>query len=469
LSGPVPVAPTSLVANGSDLCGNRLVSSGNPSIDAAWARSQDTYAVAAGNWRDCQKPFDLTISSAITATSATVSTKIIFNAPDVGKDGAVFITSWAPVKGLGAIGILTSTLSHAMSVATTSDNPYLAGEVNSRQETLATLLAATDPNSFVLVQLTTSGWTLVVNGQLLPYATGVLGDSLASQSILNNTNPTNLLGAQFCLGYGTSAEEMIAAERMQKVLTIPGSTTTSNGSCNVTLAPYYTGLWWNQNESGWGMSLTQHGSTVVNAMYTYDGTGQPTWYTMVCTLAGTSCTGDISKVSGGTPPTVPWNGSGKVTSSAGSGTLSFTDANTGTFTYTLNNLPGSKQISRLVFATGSAPSVDYTDLWWNPDESGWGVALTQQYGLIAATWYSYDATGKAIWYVGTCTVSGSACTTTDLYQFTGGSPPTSAWHGTNAPTTAGTIGFAFTDANNGTMSYTLNGVPGSKVIKRFGF
>jgi len=238
---------------------------------------------------------------------------------------------------------------------------------------------------------------------------------------------------------------------------------------NVVTNPY-TGLWWNSNESGWGMSLTQHGSTIANAMYTYDQTGQPTWYTMACPLTGVSCTGDIYKVSGGTPPTVPWNGSGKVTSSAGSGTLTFADANTGTFIYTINDLPGSKSVSRLVFATGTTPpAVDYTDLWWNQNESGWGVALTQQYGIASAAWYSYDSTGKAVWYVGTCTVSGSGCTTSDLYQFTGGAPLTSVWHGTNPSTKVGTISFAFTDASNGTMSYTINGVARSRVISRLAF
>ena len=416
-------------------------------------------------------PFVANIAaSAIPATGATITTMITFNAPDVGKPGAVYVTAWVPVNGLGALGISTATLNRGVRVTSTSDNPYITGKVSSMQVDMATL-AATDPTAFVLVQLTTSGWQLVQNGQLIPYATGVLGDQLAVQTILNGTNTTNLLGAQFCVGYGTSATEMVTAGRMLPVATIldSSSTTTSNGSCNVTLAPYM-GLWWNPNESGWGMSLTQHGSTIANAMYTYDGIGQPTWYTMACPLAGVSCTGDIYRVSGGTPPTVPWNGSGKVVSSAGSGTLTFTDIDNGTFTYTIDNVSGSKSITKFSFATGTTlPTVDYTDLWWNPDESGWGVALTQQYGVVSAAWYSYDATGKAIWYVGTCTVSGSSCSTSDLYQVTGGAPPTSAWHGTNPPTKAGTISFAFTDANNGTMSYTISGVPGSSIIKRLSF
>ncbi len=47
LTGPVAAAPTSLVRGGSNLCGNSLVSSGNPTIDAAWV-------TAAGNWLACQ-------------------------------------------------------------------------------------------------------------------------------------------------------------------------------------------------------------------------------------------------------------------------------------------------------------------------------------------------------------------------------------------------------------------------------
>jgi hypothetical protein len=55
LTGPVPAAPSSLLAGQSNLCGNRLVSSGNPAIDAAWVTAQDHNAVAGGNWLACQK------------------------------------------------------------------------------------------------------------------------------------------------------------------------------------------------------------------------------------------------------------------------------------------------------------------------------------------------------------------------------------------------------------------------------
>jgi photosystem II stability/assembly factor-like uncharacterized protein len=167
----------------------------------------------------------------ITDSIATVATTIAFNPTDVGKAGEVYVTAWVPVNALGALGISVTAQSLVM-VALTADNPNLAGAANSLQVTRQTL-AATDPNAFVLVQLTPSGWQLVTNGQLIPYANGVLGDQLATQTILNKTDTTNLKGAQFCVGYGTSVAEMTAAGRMLTVATVPdpNATGTSTVGC----------------------------------------------------------------------------------------------------------------------------------------------------------------------------------------------------------------------------------------------
>ncbi len=230
----------------------------------------------------------------------------------------------------------------------------------------------------------------------------------------------------------------------------------------------YQGLWWNASESGWGMSITQHGNMIFAALYTYDDAGLPTWYVIPnCPVSSFSCTGDVYKVTGGTSPAVAWNGSAKNVTRVGSGTLTFSDTSTGAFTYNINNIAGSKAITQQVFATGTtAPAVDYTDMWWNANESGWGISLTQQFGTIFAAWYTYDAAGKAIWYVvPNCPVNGTGCTGA-LYQVTGGEPLTTAWNGTNTPTVAGSVTLAFTDAASGTMSYTLNGVTASRMIVR---
>ncbi len=240
-------------------------------------------------------------------------------------------------------------------------------------------------------------------------------------------------------------------------------------SCSTPQSSPYSGLWWNPSESGWGMSVSQHGAIIFAAMYTYDQLGQPTWYVMSnCRVTAKSCSDTLYKVSGGTAPTAPWNGAGKVVSAAGSGTLSFADNNSGSFNFSINGVSGAKSIVRQSLATGSAaPLINYTDLWWNPDESGWGVAITQEYATIFAAWYSYDSAGNAIWYVASnCPVVGNACTG-DLYQVTGGVPLTTPWNGDNKlVANVGSVTFTFADASNGTMSYTLGGIRSSRSISR---
>ena len=116
--------------------------------------------------------------------------------------------------------------------------------------------------------------------------------------------------------------------------------------------------------------------------------------------------------------------------------------------------------------TSAAPS-PITGLWSNQNESGWGVALTQQYDVIFVTMYAYDSAGNPVWYVASnCAVSASGCTG-DFYKVTGGSLPTATWNGANiAATAVGTLTLAFTDNNTGTMNYTINGVAGTKAITR---
>src|ERR1043166_810025 len=46
-------------------------------------------------------------------------------------------------------------------------------------------------------------------------------------------------------------------------------------------------------------------------------------------------------------------------------------------------------------------SNDQSDLWWNPDESGWGIQFVQRGSTIFATMFVYDANGNPTWYTAT--------------------------------------------------------------------
>lgn len=158
----------------------------------------------------------VTLDGSINA-SPTITNTTRFNPGDVGKTGAVFVTAMVPS---GSLAAAQSSLNAAVG----------AGGAKG-----ASSSAATGASAFVLVNLTASGWQPVVNGQLMAYATGVLGEQLSAQTLLENTATTNLKGAQFCLGYGTSAAEMSAAARMKTVVIIPGADagSASTASCIV--------------------------------------------------------------------------------------------------------------------------------------------------------------------------------------------------------------------------------------------
>lgn len=116
-----------------------------------------------------------------------------------------------------------------------------------------------------------------------------------------------------------------------------------------------TGLWWNANESGWGATITQQSSMLFVTMFVYDAAANPVWYTVSCTVAGASCTGDMLKVRGGAKPTSSWNGGNVSVSGVGNMTLNFSSNDSGTMSYTLDGLAGSKQITRQIF--GPLPPV----------------------------------------------------------------------------------------------------------------
>ena len=161
--------------------------------------------------------------------------------------------------------------------------------------------------------------------------------------------------------------------------------------------------------------------------YTYDASGNPKWYfASNCALpaGGTigTCSGSLYEANGPTFFGAGFDPSLVNLSTVGSLQVKFQDASTASMSYTLNGQSRTVPIARMVFSSNTTPlAFDYTDLWWNPEESGWGMTITHQYGVMFLAWYVYDGTGKPVWYVASdCVVYGSMCFGT-LYRTTG--PP----------------------------------------------
>jgi len=115
--------------------------------------------------------------------------------------------------------------------------------------------------------------------------------------------------------------------------------------------------------------------------------------------------------------------------------------------------------------------IAYQGLWWKSpanSEAGWGMNIAHQADVIFATWYTYDAGGKAWWLSMTAPlVSGGNLFKGTLYATKG--PPFNAVPFNPAlvvPTAVGTGTLTFTDTDNGTFTYTVNGVSQVKAITR---
>jgi hypothetical protein len=117
---------------------------------------------------------------------------------------------------------------------------------------------------------------------------------------------------------------------------------------------------------------------------------------------------------------------------------------------------------------GSMPATpNFSDLWWNPNESGWGVNLQQQGNIVFATWFTYDANGKGQWLVMSDGESMGAMMWSGALYRTTGPAMGSTWDNSKVKLTpVGQATVQFSDANNGMFMATVDGMTVTKSITR---
>lgn len=242
-----------------------------------------------------------------------------------------------------------------------------------------------------------------------------------------------------------------------------------------------TGLFWNPNESGWGIHLTQRGDTVFAAFFTYGSEGASRWYTgSNCPLTNKSCPSCFDGAICMSPLTESrgpdilsdvFNPALVTRGTVGQMRLQFRSADAAIFSYDVNGVGRTVEIQRQMFNTGAPPGDNYTDLWWNPNESGWGMGITQQGNLMFLTWFVYDNPRNPVWYVASrCEMFATDGCFGRLFRVTG-HPGPNLPNGTFDRSRVqvedvGQIRAGFTDANNGQIDYVLHGVAGRKSITR---
>ena len=258
-------------------------------------------------------------------------------------------------------------------------------------------------------------------------------------------------------------------------------------SATLTAAPAalnFEGLWWKSpagSESGWGINLAHQGDVIFATWFTYDGNGNGWWLTMTASATGAaSFGGTLFETRGPAFSAVPFRPADVTATPVGSGTLTFSDANNGTFAYTVKGVSQSKAITRQIFGPlpactfAATPDLgvatNYQDLWWASPagvEAGWGVNFTHQGDTIFVTWFTYDANGAPLWLVATANKTGPGTYVGTLLRTSG--PAFNAVPFDPAAivaTPVGTLTLTFANGNAGTFAYTVNGVSQVKAITR---
>jgi hypothetical protein len=122
-------------------------------------------------------------------------------------------------------------------------------------------------------------------------------------------------------------------------------------------------------------------------------------------------------------------------------------------------------------ARATTYSTDFTDLWYIPAESGWGLNLIQQNQTMFGTLFVYDTTTAPHWYVASelePTTSGNTTTWMGtLYSTTGPYFGASSFNPNNVVNTVvGTMNITFTSDTTASLLYTVNGAVITKTIQR---
>jgi hypothetical protein len=228
----------------------------------------------------------------------------------------------------------------------------------------------------------------------------------------------------------------------------------------VCAVPNATGLWWRADEDGRGTWLSHQGDTIFAVDYAYDAADLPRWRTLIAVKRDDGMfMGDVFETHGPSFSAATFDAQSVTNNKIGTGWIAQDDSEH----VRVNMAEGvARALTRQRF--GALPScsfgqiadtttaANYTDLWWNPAESGWGINLTHQGDTIFAAWYTYGTDGTALFLVASLLKTAAGTYTGDLYRATG---PVGAIHAS----AVGTATLDFTNGNSATFT-TAAQLPG---------
>jgi hypothetical protein len=109
---------------------------------------------------------------------------------------------------------------------------------------------------------------------------------------------------------------------------------------------------------------------------------------------------------------------------------------------------------------------DFSDLWWNAAESGWGMQLVRGGDATFATLYVYDVKERPVFYTATLSAVGAAWSGT-LYETSGPHFGAAVFDPAKVIVRAvGAMAFAPATSDMATLSYSIDGLSVTKTVTR---
>ena len=181
----------------------------------------------------------------------------------------------------------------------------------------------------------------------VPFSSVAVTHSTVGFGILDFRDTENRI-----FSYSVNGEE--GYKRITRQVFGPLPTCTWGALTDLTAATNFQGLWWAapaESESGWGVYLTQQGTTIFATWLTYDANHSPLWLSATARqTAPNTYSGALDQTS-----KTAFGAQSITHDPAGTATFTFSDGNTGTFAYNVdlhegvNKASQTKPITRQVF------------------------------------------------------------------------------------------------------------------------
>jgi hypothetical protein len=169
-----------------------------------------------------------------------------------------------------------------------------------------------------------------------------------------------------------------------------------------------TDVWYDPADPGWGLFIDHQGIVAFAALFTHDAMGDPIWYSMSSGFRQPegSFSGVLYRTRG--PATLALGDISAV------GIMRITPDTSGNLKllYVVDGQSHTRVLERFVFdgatrecgwgvgtAKASAATANFTSLWSDPREQGWGVAVSQQGSTAFGVLFNYDAQNRPTWSI----------------------------------------------------------------------